>query len=194
MQLYEGLSAPPEKHSLTLITHSCMRKNSLLFVLALVLVSGAGCHKENVTVREEACSVITEVQSREVAQAALIGDWKWLQSKTLQPVGGPAPTIETPRTTGKQIIYRFTADRIIILENEQIVYDEPYAIRSTKTNAAELRVPLYFFSHCGLGPNYVPVYSVLHLDQGLSCMILRSSDNGELEMSFRRITASPSSR
>ena len=144
-------------------------------LLASLLLS-AGCQKEEAAVvpPEEVCSVDVPVQDKASAKDALLGDWRWQQTRYpgRGRLTGVIPT-ETPRSTGHERLFRFTTDRYIILEDGQVVQDLPYDVKywGEGTNAVD---PVL------LVRTYRPATgfsagSILRIDQGKSCLQLINS-------------------
>lgn len=121
------------------------------------------------------CAITSWIQDKPAAQASLLGDWQWLQ--TSYPTRGVPPEntrLETPRSTGKTRIYRFTADRCLILENGQTIQDLPYEIRFRGEGPNTVDPDLTLRVQSSATSFFV---SLLHLDQGQECMQLVNSYN-----------------
>ena len=154
--------------------------------LGAALLLSAGCQKQDIEPESpiicgwgfpqvEICTIAAAVQEKPAAQAGVLGDWQWLQTR--YPTRGTAPTdtrVETPQSTGKNRVYRFTADRFIILEEGQPVFEKAYEVRfwGEGTNTVD---PVLTIRTADPVSGYG--VSVLRLDSGLSCLELINSYN-----------------
>jgi hypothetical protein len=166
-----------------------MKPTTFYVALASTLLLGTSCQKQEIEpasqptlcwsrppLPDEACAITSWIQDKPAAQARLLGDWRWV--RTSYPMRGVRPEdtrVETPNSIGKERIYRFTADRYIILENGQPVQDLPYSIgfQGEGTNMVDPELMLRTYSATTAtagGPA-----SMLRLDSGLSCLELVNS-------------------
>jgi hypothetical protein len=164
-------------------------KNSVLsLALSAILLASIGCKKEEAPVFDEVCSVLEEIQSKEVAKAAIIGDWEWVQTES--PRRGSETTLQTPQSTGKQKTYRFTEERFVILEDNRVIFDSPYSIkyRGEGTNTVDPGLMLHtYWPATDSSPTFL-IRSILVMDQGQFCMkIINSYDDAGDNVTLRKI-------
>lgn len=166
-------------------------KNSVLsLALSVALLTNTGCKKEEVTVFNEVCSVVDEIQSKEVAKAAIIGDWEWLQTESPRPRGGTEATFETPQSTGKRKIYRFTDERFMVLENDIVIFNSTYDVKywGEGTNSVDPVLLLHTYWSTTNSSSNLLVRSILRMDKGQACMeIINSYDDAGDDVSLKKI-------
>ncbi|WP_426059513.1 hypothetical protein [Hymenobacter sp. B1770] len=152
-------------------------KNSILYTaLSTSLLLGVGCQTKEYSVwpLDEVCSVEFPILDKADAKAALLGDWQWQQTRYpgQSRLTGVVPT-ETPRSTGHQLLFRFTADRYLILKDGNVVQDLPYEVRywgeGTNTVDPILLVRTYQAATGFSGG------SILRIDPGKQCLQLVNS-------------------
>lgn len=158
-----------------------MKHISLLLIGAtFALIS---CEAEEPLTLTEECLLEERIDSKEAAKSAIIGEWHWV--KTTYNLRGTAPRVETPAQEGKKLIYRFTNNRLFVIENSNLVEELRYDIRfaGEGTNTVDPVLTIVFQK---LNGTYTD-RSMLALDKNTTCMqLINSYDDGGGDLSFKK--------
>ena len=123
-----------------------MEKGGLLFI-GLILLMGS-CTYENIEKSHVTACPIDSVKSKEKAQTLILGTWNWV--KTTYTIRGTGTTIETPYSTEKVLTYKFTDNKVQILENNNLT-EEFYEIKlwGEGANTVDKILAIRFFKLAG---------------------------------------------
>lgn len=148
-----------------------MKRIALLFFGFICLF--ASCNQDDTPdPSAEKCIVDNKVLSKELANALIIGKWEWLSTSYHRR--GSGTTVETNQTTGRSFIFEFTADNLLIHENDA-VSERLYEIRfwGEGTNTVDEALVLRTFNITGESQGQ----SLLFLNVSGNCLTLVNSYN-----------------
>ncbi|MCZ8215800.1 MAG: hypothetical protein O9262_06140, partial [Cyclobacteriaceae bacterium] len=159
-----------------------MKFQFLLFILVLLLLSNC----TDKVLEDEliiGCPTEETVKSKESALALLIGKWEWIKTFYVSELSNDY--VETSYSSGKQILFEFKPDRLVITENS-VATEETYEILSSEMNTftAGEELKIKFFKATG----ELRDSSILRISISGQCLTLVNSyNNTGADLNFQKI-------
>ncbi len=129
------------------------------------------------------CPTEEVAQTKENAAALLIGRWEWI--KTFYTNSAIGNYVETSYSSGKQIFFEFTSNKVIITENN-IVTEENYEIivDDAGVAVAEQQLKISFTTTTG----ELREISILRVSASGQCLTLVNSyDDAGGDLNFQKV-------
>jgi hypothetical protein len=129
------------------------------------------------------CPTEEIVRSKESAATLLMGKWEWIKSFYANEPS--SDYVETSYSSGKQILFEFKTDRLVITENS-VVTEETYEIVSSELNmlTAGEELEIKFFKATG----ELRDSSILRINISGQCLtLINSYDDAGADLNFQKI-------